>query len=186
MDVPLTFRPLAEADLRLMHDWLGRPHVAEWWEPTPTLAEVEADYRPHLFADPATRPLEAPGGTACYLALEGGEPFGFIQAYRVTAHQADGWWPDETDPCALGVDQFIALPDRLGQGLGTRMLRAFLALLFDDPRVTKVQTDPAPANARAIACYRKAGFREVGPVETLDGPALLMVATREAPVAVGA
>ena len=82
--------------------------------------------------------------------------------------------PHETDPCALGIDQFIGLPDRLGQGLGTRLVRAFLDVLWGDPRVTTVQTDPDPENARAIAAYRKAGFREVGLVETMDGPVLLM------------
>jgi RimJ/RimL family protein N-acetyltransferase len=46
--------------------------------------------------------------------------------------------------------------------------------LFLDPRVTKIQTDPDPTNERAVACYRKVGFRDVGLVETLDGPALLM------------
>jgi aminoglycoside 6'-N-acetyltransferase-1b len=41
--------------------------------------------------------------------------------------------------------------------------------------VTKIQTDPAPTNLRAIRCYEKAGFRKVGIVDTPDGPALLMV-----------
>jgi RimJ/RimL family protein N-acetyltransferase len=169
----ITFHALTEADLPLLHAWLGRPHVTEWWEPAPTLAEVRDDYLPRL-APPDLRPLDAPAGVVQYLAHEGGVPFAYVQAYRVMAHQADGWWLDETDPCALGTDQFIGLPDRLGQGLGTRMLEAFLAFLFADPRVTSVQVDPAPDNARAIAAYRKAGFRDVGVVETLDGPALLL------------
>lgn len=173
----ISFRPLTEAELPLLHEWLGRPHVAEWWAPTPTLDEVRADYLPSPIA-PSVLPLDAPSGTIPYLAFENGEPIGFIQAYRVMAHQADGWWLDETDPCALGIDQFLADQARLGQGLGTRMIRAFVEQLFRDPRVTKVQTDPDPKNRRAIACYRKAGFRDVGAVVTLDGPALLMVASR--------
>lgn len=178
MDAPITFRPLAEADLPLLHAWLARPHVREWWpDAEESLAEVRAAYLPRL-AGAATRPLDAAAGVQQYLACEGGEPFGFIQAYRVTAHQADGWWPDERDPGALGIDQFIGEAERLGQGLGTRMIRAFLEFLFADPRVTKVQTDPAPQNERAAACYRRAGFREVGVVETPDGPALLLRVTR--------
>lgn len=178
MEPSISFRAVTEADLGLLHDWLSRPHVTEWWEPAPTPEAVREDYLPRL-APQAMRPLDAPAGVVQYIACEGDTPFGFVQAYRVMAHQADGWWPDETDPCALGVDQFIGLGDRLGQGLGTRMLRAFLAFLFDDPRVTSIQTDPSPDNARAIAAYRKAGFRDVGRVETLDGPALLMKVRRE-------
>ncbi|TKD00094.1 GNAT family N-acetyltransferase [Polyangium fumosum] len=179
MSAPLTFRPLTEADFPMLHTWLARPHVAAWWQPTPTLDELRDEYRPCL-ADAGTLPLDASAGLLPYLACEDGQPFAFIQAYRVMATQADGWWLTETDPCALGIDQSIGDPDRIGKGLGTRMIRAFLDFLFADPRVTKVQTDPDPTNARAVACYRKAGFRDVGIVETPDGTALLMTVHRSA------
>ena len=28
----IEFRPLAEADLPLLHRWLNTPHVSEWWK----------------------------------------------------------------------------------------------------------------------------------------------------------
>lgn len=174
---PITFRALAEHDLPLLHGWLVRPHVTEWWEPAPTFDDVLADYLPRL-SPRDVLPLDAPTGVVQFIAHDGDVPFAYVQAYRVMAHRADGWWLDETDPRALGIDQFIGLPDRLGQGHGTRMLRAFLARLFEDPRVTSVQADPDPTNARAIAAYRKAGFGDVGMVETPDGPALLMRVAR--------
>lgn len=160
-----------------MHDWLCRPHVVEYWEPATTLEAVREDYLERL-APQATLALDAAAGVSQYLSCEDGEPFGYVQAYRVMAHQGDGWWLDETDPNALGVDQFIGLPHRLGQGLGTRMLRAFLAFLFEDPRVTTIQTDSAPQNARAIAAYRKAGFHEVGLTDTRGATILLMRVAR--------
>jgi len=55
------------------------------------------------------------------------------------------------------------------------MVTAFVRKLFEDPSVTRVQTDPNPVNGRAIRCYEKAGFRIVGEIVTPDGPALLMV-----------
>jgi aminoglycoside 6'-N-acetyltransferase-1b len=170
---PIHFRALAQDDLPLLHDWLCRPHVVEWWEPAPTFEEVLDDYNPRL-APPSVRALDAPTGVVQYLAYLGDEPFGYVQAYRVMADQAEGWWLDETDPFALGIDQFIGLPERLNQGLGTRMLQAFMEFLWEDPRVTSIQADPAPDNARAIAAYRKAGFRDVGLVETPDGPEFLL------------
>jgi RimJ/RimL family protein N-acetyltransferase len=55
------------------------------------------------------------------------------------------------------------------------MVRAFVdAVLFADPQVTVVQTDPDPGNTRAIRAYLRAGFAVAGPVQTPDGPALLM------------
>ncbi|MFO0682045.1 MAG: GNAT family N-acetyltransferase [Sandaracinus sp.] len=169
----ITFRALTEADLPLLATWLVAPHVSPWWKGESTLDEVRAEYLPRLHDD-ALAPLDAPAGVTQYVVLEDGAPIGFCQAYRVMAHQKDGWWLEETDPCALGIDQLIGREDRIGRGVGTEMVRAFCEHLFADPRVTTIQLDPEPENARAIACYRKAGFVEIGPVVTLDGPALLM------------
>lgn len=176
MTPALTFRATADADVELLARWLATPEVARWWVPTPPREQIRAE----LVTPPNTPalPLDAPAGWAPFLACEDGEPFGYIQAYRVVASHADGFWLDQTDPCALGIDQFIGVPDRIGRGLGTRMVRAFVAQLFADRRVTSIQTDPDPENARAIACYRKAGFRDVGPIITPDGPALLLRISR--------
>jgi len=52
--------------------------------------------------------------------------------------------------------------------------------LFSDPTVTKIQTDPAPHNHRAIRCYEKVGFVQQKVITTPDGPAVYMVLTRQA------
>lgn len=66
----------------------------------------------------------------------------------------------------------------LRERLGSAMVRAFVDRLFDEPAVTKVQTDPSPNNHRAIRSYRRAGFQDQAEVLTPDGPALLMVRRR--------
>lgn len=152
----------------MLHEWLQRPHVAEWWTPTPSLEEVVEDFAP------LTRPGYREQG---YIAFEGDRAIGYIQSYVVKG-SGDGWWEGEQDPGALGIDQFLSNGDQLGRGLGTTMLRAFVERLFDDPAVTHIQTDPNPRNARAIRCYEKAGFRAVNEVDTPDGPALLMICRR--------
>jgi RimJ/RimL family protein N-acetyltransferase len=161
----VSFRPLTLTDLTLLHQWLGRPHVAEWWNGAPSLAEVEEEYGPLASHQSTTRP---------YVVLGDGAPIGFIQSY-VAMGSGDGWWPDEADPGVRGIDQFLADPEQLGRGLGSAMVRAFVELLFADPAVTRIQTDPSPGNGRAIRCYEKAGFRPVGEIDTPDGRALLMV-----------
>ena len=52
-----------------------------------------------------------------------------------------------------GIDQSLANASQLGKGLGTKLVRALVELLFNDPEVTKIQTDPSPSNLRAIRCY---------------------------------
>jgi RimJ/RimL family protein N-acetyltransferase len=172
-DLGITFRPLREGDLPLFAAWLQRPHVREWWDgdAAPSLAEMRAEYGPCL---------SPPSPVRLYFAQLGDEPIGWCQSYHAMACAADGWWTDETDPGVFGIDQFIADEARLNQGLGTRMVRAFALSLLAQPGVTKVQTDPHPANARAIRCYEKAGFRRVREIVTPDGPALLMTMERDA------
>ncbi|MGQ2978652.1 MAG: GNAT family N-acetyltransferase [Polaromonas sp.] len=166
-----SFRPLTRADLPLLHDWVARPHWTEWWGEAPSLAEVEAEYGPWI---------DDPRQVQPHIALLDGEPFGYIQSY-VALGSGGGWWEDETDPGVRGIDQSIADAAQLGRGLGTAMVKAFVAKLFADPRVTHIQTDPDPRNARAIRCYEKAGFRARGEVQTPDGTALLMICRRPAP-----
>jgi hypothetical protein len=86
--------------------------------------------------------------------VEPSAPVGFIQAY-VVIDSGGGWWESGNDPGARGVDQFLADPDRLNQGLGTAMIRNFVASLFDDPAVTKVQTDPSPATDAASEAFTR-------------------------------
>ena len=40
------FRQLAMTDLPMLHEWLQRAHVAEWWSPTPSLEEVVTEFAP--------------------------------------------------------------------------------------------------------------------------------------------
>jgi RimJ/RimL family protein N-acetyltransferase len=158
-----TFRPLQRSDFRTLGEWLNRPHVAEWFGGPTTFEQVERDYSADVDSA-VVRPFVA--------ELEG-VPVGWIQAYVVMGADPE-WWIDESDPGARGIDQFLADASNLGRGLGSQMVAQFVARLFGDPQVTKVQTDPAPHNGRAIRAYEKAGFRRVGTVTTPDGPALLM------------
>ena len=162
------FRRLVESDLALLAEWLARPHVLEWWRPYPSLEAVREHYLPRIRGESVVTP---------YLALLEGEPVGYLQSY-VAADVGGHWWPGVQDRGAWGIDQFLADGARLGQGLGTSMVRAFVDLLFDDPGVREVRVDPAVDNLRAIRCYEKAGFRALGPVTTPDGPSLLMVVAR--------
>ena len=171
MTPTISFRRLQAADFPMLHEWLGRPHVAEWWGAPPTLDEVRAELEPRI---------RDGSPVLAYVAMLDGAPLGYIQSYVVMGSD-DGWWPDERDPGARGIDQYLADAFSLGRGLGTAMVRAFVARLFEDPDVTRVQTDPSPRNARAIRCYEKAGFHALGVVDTPDGEALLMVCERPAP-----
>lgn len=169
VEYDVRFRPLTRDDLPLMHDWLSRPHVAQWWSEPVSFDELVREYEPAI---DGTVPC------CCHLVLLGDEPVGFIQSYTPTGFHHEGWWLDETDPGVRGIDQFLANAHQLARGLGTTMVRAFVATLFADADVTRVHVDPAPDNARAIRCYEKAGFRAARTVDTPDGSSLIMYCER--------
>jgi RimJ/RimL family protein N-acetyltransferase len=151
-----------------LHDWLCRPHVSRWWGRPASLATVERHFLPLTHEATNTRG---------YIAALDERPIGFVQSYVVLGC-GGGWWEQETDPGARGIDQFLAHVEDLGRGLGSAMIRAFVERLFLDETVSKVQADPAPDNERAIRSYVRAGFAAQGEVMTPDGLALLMVRGR--------
>lgn len=162
----VTLRLMTAHDLALLHQWLNRPHIVEWWGgDRPSAAEVCERYNPRVLAQANVTP---------YIGLLDGRPFAYAQSY-VALGAGGGWWEDETDPGVRGIDQSIAAPELLGRGLGTRLVRTLVDRLYRDPGVSKIQTDPAPTNLRAIRYYEKAGFRRIGPIVTPDGPAIYML-----------
>jgi aminoglycoside 6'-N-acetyltransferase Ib len=168
----VTLRPMTENDLPMLHDWLNRTHIVEWWggdEARPTLDEVKEQYLPQSLAQEGVTP---------YIAMLGEVPIGYAQSYIVLG-SGDGWWEDETDPGVRGIDQSLADASQLGKGFGTKLVCALVDLLFTDPQVSKIQTDPAPNNLRAIRCYEKAGFVRQKTITTPDGAAVYMVQTRQ-------
>jgi AacA4 family aminoglycoside N(6')-acetyltransferase len=169
----VTLRLMTQHDLPMLHEWLNRPHIVEWWggdDERPTLNEVLEHYLPRVMAAESVTP---------YIAMLGDQPIGYAQSY-VALGSGDGWWEDETDPGVRGIDQSLANPVQLNKGLGTILVRTLVETLFADSAVTKIQTDPSPNNFRAIRCYEKAGFVQQGVITTPDGPAVYMVQTRQA------
>jgi aminoglycoside 6'-N-acetyltransferase len=153
------FLPMTAADLPMVRRWLMAPHVVEWWGDAAEQFEL------------VSGDLEHPGMEQLIIATDG-RPFGYLQCYDLTA------WPDEAfgaQPSGThAIDQFIGEPDMIDRGHGSSFIRAFVDRLLaaGTPRVL---TDPDVANARAIRAYAKAGFHGDRVVNTLEGPALLMV-----------
>ena len=69
----------------------------------------------------------------------------------------DGWWEEETDPGVRGIDQSLANASQLGKGLGTKLVRALVELLFNDPEVTKIQNGPVAEQLASDPMLRESG-----------------------------
>lgn len=167
MTSQFSFDPVTEDDVPLLHDWVNRPHVAEWWDRPLTLEQAREEFLPDV----------PERGDHRFIARIDGRPVAYIQTY-MAIDQGHGWWAGQHDEGLRGIDQFIGEAEALDRGLGTALVRQFVEWLFADRAVSCVQVDPNPANGRAIRCYEKAGFIRERLIETPDGLALLMKVCR--------
>jgi aminoglycoside 6'-N-acetyltransferase len=151
----IEFRPITEADVAQLQDWLRREHVAEWWR--------DEDATTYL-----AQPHEH------FLVVLDGRPVGMIQTYLVADYPA---WQEVVgdDPGLSGVDLFIGEEDVIGVGVGPRVLTAFMGeVVFADPSVAACVATVDEDNRRSWRAFEKAGFHHVGDVEEEGRPHRLM------------
>ena len=133
----VTLRPMDERDIGPLAAFFALPEVAEWWP---------GENEPRLRA----RLNDADEGVGFVIELDG-RLIGFIQYF------------EEDDPNYRYAMIDVTLhPDWCNRGLGTDALRTLARHLFEDRGHHRIMIDPAVVNARAIASYRKVGFKDVG------------------------
>ena len=133
----VTLRPFSEDDIDFATELLQIPEVERWWN-THDAAKV----REEMLDDP----------DAHYLVIaRDGEPAGII-----------GWY-EEDDPDYRHAGMDIAVhPSVFGAGVAVEALRQTCRYLIEERGHHRLIIDPNAANERAIACYRKVGFKPVG------------------------
>lgn len=133
----VTLRPLAEADLRQLVLALNEPEIREWW-----WDYDEARLRAETLEDPRV---------TSFAIEHGDELVGLIM------------YTEELDPSYKSAAIDVSMDTRhVGQGLGTDALRTLAGHLIEDRGHHRITIDPALANERAIAAYKKVGFKPVG------------------------
>ncbi|MTH99741.1 GNAT family N-acetyltransferase [Roseibium sp. RKSG952] len=167
----VTFRPVTEADLPLLHKWMEGEHWQKWWKDVDT----ELGYIQDM--------MEGRDTTRPFIFQVDGEDAGYIQLWSVADQKARGWrevvpWFDLLPDEAVGIDVSIGEREKLSKGLGTEVLKAFVAKLRGEGKA-RILVDPEKSNPRAIKCYRKAGFREVESLLGKTGHILIMEHTRQ-------
>lgn len=165
------FIPVTEADYPMLRGWLESPPMNEWWgEPDRELGRI-------------CDKVEGRDTTRPFIFFHNGEPAGYIQYWFVNdevdaGHAAETTWLLKVPREAVGVDLSLGRPELLGRGVGTAVLRAFLAKLFAEGHETVV-IDPDEDNARAVRAYEKVGFVPFGRYPGDRGTTLLMKLDRE-------
>lgn len=156
MEASISFRPLRRSDFPLFQKWLSAPHVSAWWHESLDPAGIEAKYGPRIDgAEP----------TLTFIIEHDGRPIGWIQWYL---------WSDypehaeqlRAEPGSAGIDLAIGELAMTGLGLGPTAITEFLKqIVFANPTVIAVITDPEERNLRSLRAFEKAGFRVTDTVQ---------------------
>lgn len=144
-----------DADFEQHLKWMRDPEVLKYWDGDYDEASIREMYYDHLKV----------GVTPCFIELCG-RPIGYVQFDRIPG--AEGYECPEEDwarffkpgEIIYGIDMFIADVSCRNRGIGTEMLTILGDAIFEKYSADALVVDPKTHNARAIACYRKCGFKD--------------------------
>lgn len=128
-------RPVARPDVPVLRAFLDEPEVGRWWPPPSASEDFPFDEE-----DVVVLAIEVEGQVA-----------GMIQFLE----------EQEPDYRHASIDVFLGGAFH-GRGLGPDAVRTVVRHLVVDRGHHRVTIDPSVANAKAVAAYRRVGFRDVG------------------------
>lgn len=130
-------RPVEDRDIAPLIKIMLHPEIALWW-----MEYDEEKLRRELLEEAETRSFA--------IGLQG-LLIGVIM------------YTEENDPdYKFAMIDVTVDADHVGQGLGTDALRTVARYLIEERGHHHLMIDPAAANKRAIAAYKKVGFKPVG------------------------
>lgn len=143
----VALRPATPADRPKVWSWAAEGDLASLIyldEPVPDYDTFADDLRDHYFD--GSGPLFG----RCFLIRANGREVG-----QVTYNDID-------DRGRTELDIWLAGEAECGRGLGTAAVETLCDWLNRELGVTEFLMQPSARNPRAVACYRKAGFRPLG------------------------
>ncbi len=147
------FRPLTEADLPLLRQWLAIGEVSEWWgDPDEEVALIAGDL--------------GKTGICMQIVACAGKEFAYIQDDDLRTSTEPYYQSLPTG--SRSIDLFIGETLQIGRGHGSGFLRQ-RALQLLAAGVPLVAIDPLQANLRACRAFVRAGFVPRQPVQTDAG-----------------
>ena len=166
----ISLRPATlERDAARLHAWLGSDHVKPYWQ----LDRPRHQFRERLtekFADDHLTP---------YVGCLNHVPMSYWECYRAADDDVANHY--DADPTDRGVHLLIGPEEYLGHGYARPLLRAVVAMQFENSEAERVIAEPDVRNDRAIRVFERCGFESEGEFrfEEAGKDAVLLVCERE-------
>ena len=150
------FQPIQKKDLPLLFEWLGLPHVVEWWRESRDYNTFHPKYQQWM-GDPTI---------GQFLICHDTKAVGFISWYDCAHCPIRA---EEFPEATFGMDLFIADTDYIGKGYGQKVIKQFIDQILMPMEPKKIIVDPEITNARSVHVFEKVGFKKTRIVEATDG-----------------
>ncbi len=173
----VTFAPLGETDLALLHAWLNAPHVVAGYSRVSTsLEDVAAKYGPRITGEVPVRG---------FVASVVDHPMGYVQVYRVADFPDYAATVVDFDD-AVAIDVLIGEIEYTRRGLGPRVIAAAVdEIVWASFAAPSCIATPRADNTASLRAFAKAGFALVRTIRTADGVPELLMERRRAPLPAG-
>ena len=144
-------------DFHLLHNWLSSKFVYDYYGDS-----GEKDFK--FVMEKYMGKLESGNQYPCIIEYDN-KPIGYIQFFIVDKEEYDLSEEQYSNlGCdgkkVFGIDMFIGEDGYRDRGLGTKVLKIMVDAIFSKYEADTILIDPKTINLRAIACYRKAGFKD--------------------------
>lgn len=169
-DRTVSLRPATrERDLGRLHAWFGYDHVKPYWQLDLPPAEFRERFAEKLADDHLTP----------YVGCLDHVPMSYWECYRAADDDVANHY--DADPADRGVHLLIGPPEYLGRGYALPLMRAVVAMQFENADAERVIAEPDARNDRAIRVFERCGFEPETEFhfEEAEKDAVLMVCERE-------
>ncbi len=154
-----------EHDTDILHSWMHRPHVSEFWE---------MDWPRDWIRDYLQRQLDDPG-RAPYIGFVDETPVGYVEVYDPFADVLGAYAPLRDGD--LGCHVLIGEEEYLGR-YSVSLGRATMRFLFRRPEVQRLVGEPDVRNENFLSLLAFLGYKKEGEIDLPDKRAAFMVAER--------
>lgn len=154
-----------DLDAELVHHWMNKPHVAEFWAMAWPVDWIR-DYLQRHYEDPHR---------TAYLGFVDDEPVGYMEVYD-PAHDVLGSYAEIQDG-DVGAHVLIGDEDQLGR-ISIAMGMACTRFLFRRPEHRRIIGEPDVRNHNFLSLLAFLGYRKQGEIDLPDKRAAFMVCAR--------
>jgi len=141
----LQLRPLTDADIPLIQQWLCKEHIAKWYEhPNAWLTEINGRFQGYNFI-------------THFILLLDGSPIGFCQ-YYTCADAKENWYEGIPLTGTYSIDYLIGEETQLGKGHGVEMISLLISEIFAKNAAVGIIVQPEKENISSCKALLSSGF----------------------------